>query len=233
MFFAASIASALTHLHDLGVVYRDLKPENILLDNEGFVRITDFGLSKDVGFDEKTQTFCGTPEYLAPEVLSGHGHGKEVDWWSLGTLIYEMLVGLPPFYSQNINRMYQKIMSADLKLPDSLSDDAKSILTLLLKRDPNERLGSKGGQQVMDHPWFSSIDFEALVAKQLKPPFVPKVKNEHDLRNIDTAFTSEAAVDSVVPDSALATAEARNKEGDTSFAGFTYAEGSALSGGGA
>jgi serine/threonine protein kinase len=109
-FYSAEIASAIGHLHSLGIVYRDLKPENILLDRIGHICITDFGLSKEISLDSKdgTKTFCGTPEYLAPEVLRGLGHGHAVDWWSLGTLIYEMLTGLPPFYNKNINYMYQK-----------------------------------------------------------------------------------------------------------------------------
>lgn len=223
-FYSAEIVCAIAHLHSLGIVYRDLKPENILLDSEGHICITDFGLSKEIKPDEGTHTFCGTPEYLAPEVLKGQGHGTAVDWWSLGTLIYEMLTGLPPFYSQNINMMYQKILNAELKFPSHVSPAAQDLLTGLLTRDPEKRLGngSDGYGAIKKHPFFSEIDWDKLEKKEIEPPFKPGVRSKTDISQIDTMFTGEKAVDSVVENSTLTDAK------DAHFDGFTYVSNNVL-----
>jgi len=222
--YAAQIASALAHLHGFDIVYRDLKPENILLDAEGHIRITDFGLSKQIESEDGTHTFCGTPEYLAPEVLKGKGHGCAVDWWSLGTLVFEMLTGLPPYYSQNINIMYQKILNGELRFPPYISEKAKSFLTGLLTRDVDERLGSNGFDEIKNHPFFEDIDWDKLLAKDFEPSFKPDVSGELDTSNIDPVFTSEQAVDSLVEKSALDDPEAAN------FEGFTFVAESDLAG---
>ena len=224
-FYVAQLAMALSHLHRCGVVYRDLKPENILLSAEGNIVITDFGLSKQLAPDGSTQTFCGTPEYLAPEILKGSSHGTAVDWWSLGTFMYEMITGLPPFYSPNMNIMYQKILSSEIKYPNYMSAEAQSLLAGLLNRDPEKRLGTtaeQDGDDVFAHPFFSGIDWDKLYKKAIPPPFVPTVRDITDLSNIDRAFTSERAVDSVVEDSVIA------QVAEADFEGFTFQADSVL-----
>jgi serine/threonine protein kinase len=225
-FYAAEIVCALAHLHSLGIVYRDLKPENILLNSEGHITITDFGLSKQID-EGGTHTFCGTPEYLAPEVLKGQGHGMAVDWWSLGTLIYEMLTGLPPFYSQNINIMYQKILNGELRFPSYVSSEAQSLLEGLLTRDVDKRLGSgaDGSFDIKKHVFFTGIDWEKLERKEIEPPFRPKVKSEVDTSQIDTAFTQEKPQDSLVEHSL---GDTLNKENN--FDGFTFVAPSQMEG---
>eukprot|EP01102_Stenamoeba_stenopodia_P008099 TRINITY_DN2301_c0_g1_i1.p1 TRINITY_DN2301_c0_g1~~TRINITY_DN2301_c0_g1_i1.p1 ORF type:complete len:415 (-),score=96.56 TRINITY_DN2301_c0_g1_i1:112-1356(-) len=216
--YAAEIACALSHLHSFGIVYRDLKPENILLDSEGHICITDFGLSKEIQ-SEDTHTFCGTPEYLAPEILKGQGHGTPVDWWSLGTLIYEMLTGLPPFYSQNVNLMYQRILSGDLRFPSFITPEAQSLLEGLLCREVSKRIGD---DTIKQHAFFKSIDWKKLEAKEIEAPFKPKVKNQTDVGMIDPMFTQETAVDSVVEKSVMEVAP------DVQFDNFTYVNPSAI-----
>jgi len=226
--YVAEIAMALGHLHGLGIVYRDLKPENILLDDAGHVCLTDFGLSKDIAPDDKAHTFCGTPEYLAPEIVTGAGHDKAVDWWSLGILLYELTVGIPPFYSQNVNEMYNKIQHGVLRFPPFLSAECKSIMQSLLHRDPKKRLGSNGDvEELKAHPFFKSLDFVKLYKKQISPGFKPKVKSSNDTQNFDSAFTSEPVVDSLVPTSQLSQTLQNHS---SAFDGFTYvaAKGSEL-----
>jgi RAC serine/threonine-protein kinase len=219
-FYAAEIASGLEYLHSQGVIYRDLKPENLLLTADGHIIMTDFGLSKEglAGSDDRTSTFCGTPEYLAPEILDGKGYGKAVDWWSFGTLMYEMMTGLPPFYCEDVQQMYNKIMSATLNIPETMSAEAGDLITKLLERDPDRRLQDPA--QIRSHPFFASINFTALAAKEIAPPFKPEVKGEMDINNIDAAFTDEPV--NMSDD---------DEEGDVSatddggFAGFTYVAG--------
>jgi RAC serine/threonine-protein kinase len=217
-FYAAEIVAGLEYLHSAGVIYRDLKPENLLLTHEGHIVMTDFGLSKE-GLherDDRTGTFCGTPEYLAPEVLEGKGYGKAVDWWSFGTLMYEMLTGLPPFYCEDVQQMYTKIMTAELETPDSVSPQAADLLAKLLDRNPDTRL--QDPPQIKKHPFFQPIDFEKLIKKQIKPPFVPEVRGEDDTSNIDSMFTDEPV--SIEED------EPATEGTGQSFEGFTYVGGS-------
>eukprot|EP01103_Thecamoeba_quadrilineata_P008598 TRINITY_DN18332_c0_g1_i1.p1 TRINITY_DN18332_c0_g1~~TRINITY_DN18332_c0_g1_i1.p1 ORF type:complete len:849 (-),score=172.18 TRINITY_DN18332_c0_g1_i1:76-2622(-) len=170
-FYAAEITVALEFLHGRGVIYRDLKPENVLLAGDGHIKLADFGFAKRL-LGDTTWTLCGTPEYLAPEVVSGKGHGKEADWWSLGIFIFEMLSGYPPFFDDNIYVVYQKILAGQVQYPSALSSAAKDlIMKLLLRRE--QRLGREGSQHIKEHPWFEGVSWEKAAQKMLTPPMMP------------------------------------------------------------
>ncbi|OCB91531.1 AGC/Akt protein kinase [Sanghuangporus baumii] len=217
-FYAAELLCALEHLHGFNVVYRDLKPENILLDFTGHIALCDFGLCKlNMSETEKTNTFCGTPEYIAPELLESQGYTKTVDWWTLGVLLFEMMTGLPPFYDENVNVMYQRILRDPLLFPPDMSHDAKSVMSGLLQRDPSKRLGHNGADEIKRHPFFARhVDWNLLLAKKIQPPFKPSVESVMDVANFDSEFTSETATDSVVLDSQL------SETVQDQFRGFTY-----------
>lgn len=187
-FYAAEIVLGLEYLHQHGIVYRDLKPENLLLDSEGHIKMTDFGLSKQ-GLndpDARTKTFCGTPEYLAPEVLQGHEYGKAVDWWSLGTLIFEMLTGLPPFYDEDVQRMYAQKMTAQLEVPEDVDPNAADLIAKFLDRNPATRLQDPAS--IKAHPWFADINWADLAAKRVKPAYKPPVTDQASIACIDEGF---------------------------------------------
>jgi len=188
-FYCAQIGSAVGHLHSLDIIYRDLKPENAVLDRDGNVCLTDFGLAKTgVQGAYAASTFCGTPEYLAPEFLMGGGHGKAVDWWSLGILLYEMLAGIPPFYSENVNEMYELILKKPLEFPDDMSPNARDLCTRLLDRNPDTRL--QDVRVFMSHPFFADIDWGKLLARQIPAPFKPATDAT---QNFDPEFTGMKA----------------------------------------
>ncbi|CAH8541778.1 unnamed protein product [Dicrocoelium dendriticum] len=190
-FYASEIILAIGHLHSLGIIYRDLKSENVLLDRQGHVKLTDFGLSKE-GFCT-TNTFCGTIEYMAPEIIKCEGHGKAVDWWSLGTLLFDMLSGGPPF-SQEESReaTTHKILTAAVKFPPSFSPEVTSLIRGLLKRDPKERLGSKEDvEEIKRHKFFRchDISWSDVYHRRLRPPFRPKLAADNDVSMFDPTFT--------------------------------------------
>jgi len=173
-FYAASVVLAFEFMHDRNIIYRDLKPENLLLDAQGFLKVTDFGFAKEIAKDGRTWTLCGTPDYLAPEIVSGKGHGKAVDWWTLGVLIYEMLASYPPFYDEEPMKTYQKIVSGKVNYPPHFSPEAVNLVGKLLQLKPANRLGViKGGAALIKaHPWFKGFDWNAHVQQKITPPIV-------------------------------------------------------------
>jgi serine/threonine protein kinase len=187
-FYAGEIGLALEFIHSHQVIYRDLKPENLVLDRLGHVNLTDFGLAKREVRD-MTHTFCGTPEYMAPELIQKKGHTFAVDWWSLGIFLYEMVSGLPPFYTQNVSEMYDLILHRPLTFPANFSPELKSLLSRLLERDPTKRLSS--GEEFRAHPFFRDLDFGKLYRKELRPEFVPDI-GSNDLKYFDKQFTQES-----------------------------------------
>ncbi|KAK5992560.1 Serine/threonine-protein kinase gad8 [Cladobotryum mycophilum] len=218
-FYTAELLCALECLHGFNVIYRDLKPENILLDYQGHIALCDFGLCKlEMKDEDSTNTFVGTPEYLAPELLKGEGYNKTVDWWTLGVLLYEMLTGLPPFYDENTNEMYRKILTASLNFPgyDVVPPAARDLLSKLLDRDPNKRLGVNGSTEIKSHPFFHGIDWKKLLQRKYEPTFKPNVTNALDTGNFDREFTEEPPQDSYVDDFVL------SQTMQAQFTGFSY-----------
>jgi len=198
---------ALGHLHEKEILYRDIKPENILIsaepDESGYLRLVDFGLAKNLKMGEKTNTFCGTPDYIAPEVIMGKDYDYTVDWWSIGILTYEMIVGCPPFYdaSNENSTMYRKICKQPVWFPDAkygikLSEPCQNFIKRLLDKNPKTRLGSNGGmKEVLADPWLSMIPIDAMMEKKLPAPYRPKKpENPYDVSKFDPQFTNEEAV---------------------------------------
>ncbi|EMC94181.1 hypothetical protein BAUCODRAFT_75293 [Baudoinia panamericana UAMH 10762] len=186
-FYAAEICLILEFLHEKeGVAYRDLKPENILIDAEGHLKLVDFGFAKKID-NRETYTLCGTPEYLAPEVIRNTGHGIAVDWWAFGILIYEFLVGQPPFWDQNPMKIYEQIVEGKVRYPSAMSQEARDIIGGLCTVDVTKRLGNvKGGAStVKAQPWFKSIDWDALYHRKMQGPIVPHLRSPDDTRNFD------------------------------------------------
>jgi CRP-like cAMP-binding protein len=190
-FYAAGVVLCFEYMHDRNIIYRDLKPENLLLDDLGYLKITDFGFAKVLPAAEKTFTFCGTPDYLAPEMVSKAGHTRAVDWWTLGVLIFEMIAGFPPFYDEDNcsnERVYQRILSGGIVYPPHFSAEACSLIGGLLQNKAHKRLGilPGGSKLIQEHPWFAGFDWGRFIRKEIQAPYVRKVQHKHDLSNFDS-----------------------------------------------
>ncbi|ODQ68203.1 kinase-like protein, partial [Nadsonia fulvescens var. elongata DSM 6958] len=240
-FYIAELILALEHLHNNDIVYRDLKPENILLDANGHIALCDFGLSKaDLSADNTTNTFCGTTEYLAPEVLlDDQGYTKMVDFWSLGVLIFEMCCGWSPFYAGDTQQMYKNIAFGKVKFPkDALSQEGRNFVKGLLNRNPKHRLGAiDDARELKAHAFFADINWDNLLKKQIVPPFKPHVTCETDTSNFDPEFTGMSSANfqtgqrNVNDFNGVANASVPLSPGiQAKFKGFTFVDDSAMDG---
>ncbi|XP_064630245.1 cGMP-dependent protein kinase 1-like isoform X2 [Lineus longissimus] len=188
-FYTACVIEAFTYLHNRGIVYRDLKPENLLLDDKGYVKLVDFGFAKKIGQGKKTWTFCGTPEYVAPEIILNKGHDISADYWSLGILMYELLTGSPPFSASDAMKTYNIILRGieAIEFSRKITKNAQNLIKKLCRDSPSERLGYRGGgtRDIQKHKWFDGFNWEGLKKRKLAPPIVPKIKGPTDVSNFD------------------------------------------------
>ncbi|XP_036816757.1 protein kinase C epsilon type [Oncorhynchus mykiss] len=220
-FYAAEVTSALMFLHQHGVIYRDLKLDNILLDAQGHCKLADFGMCKEgILNGVTTTTFCGTPDYIAPEILQELEYGPSVDWWALGVLMYEMMAGQPPFEADNEDDLFESILHDDVLYPVWLSKEAVSILKAFMTKSPNKRLGcviTQGLEEAIKvHPFFKDMDWVLLEQKRVKPPFKPRIKTKRDVNNFDQDFTREEPVLTPVEDAII------KQINQDEFKGFSY-----------
>uniref|UniRef100_A0AAX7T2B8 Protein kinase C n=1 Tax=Astatotilapia calliptera TaxID=8154 RepID=A0AAX7T2B8_ASTCA len=191
-FYSAEIICGLQFLHSKGIIYRDLKLDNVMLDCDGHIKIADFGMCKENVFgDNRATTFCGTPDYIAPEILLGQKYSFSVDWWSFGVLLYEMLIGQSPFHGDDEDELFESIRMDTPHYPRWISKESKDLLERLFERDPTRRIGIVGNIRL--HPFFKSINWQALEMREVEPPFKPKVKAPNDCSNFDREFLSEKA----------------------------------------
>ncbi|XP_014498057.1 serine/threonine-protein kinase AtPK2/AtPK19 [Vigna radiata var. radiata] len=212
--YAAEIVSAVSHLHSNGIMHRDLKPENILLDADGHVMLTDFGLAKQFEESTRSNSMCGTLEYMAPEIILGKGHDKAADWWSVGVLLFEMLTGKPPFCGGSPDKIQQKIVKDKIKLPAFLSSEAHSLLKALLQKEATKRLGCgvRGVEEIKGHKWFKQINWRKLEEREIQPSFIPEVAGTHCVANFEKRWTDMPVVDS----------PAASPNGGNPFKDFSY-----------
>lgn len=181
-FYAAQVLLALEYLHENNIVYRDLKLDNILLGLDGYIKLADYGLCKEgIGYESLTTTFCGTPEFMAPEIISGQPYSRTVDWWAFGVLIYEMVLGQSPFSGSSEDEIFRSILHASVKYPITMDLDAHSLVKRLLVKDPKQRLGASAAdaKDIKQHPYFRDVKFDELLAKTVQPPYMPKLVCVH------------------------------------------------------
>ena len=198
--YIAEIILIFDYLHNKNIIYRDLKPENILIHKSGFLKLTDFGFAKVV--EGRTYTLCGTPEYLAPEIILNKGHGKPVDWWTCGILLYEMIAGIDPFSDDDPMMVYQKILKGKIKFPSGFDSNAKSLIKHLLDSDLTKRYGNlkNGVKDITGHRFFKSLDWDKLLKKEIPPPYVPKVKSNNDISNFSAYPDSDTPAPAIKKD---------------------------------
>ncbi len=216
-FYIIELILGLEFLHKNNVIYRDLKPENLLMDTDGHIKISDFGLSKILEDpDDKTYTLCGTPQYIAPEILKNKGYDKSVDWWALGCFLYEMLTGCLPFKIPRGNKINPKIYEEPLRFPPNINSDAINLINQLLNVNPKKRLGygDNDAKKIKEHPYFKDVDWNKYWNKEIQPPFVPELDSEMDLKYFDKMFTDEPL------NSNRPTVMSRTRS--TEYRGFTY-----------
>uniref|UniRef100_A0A7S2JMW5 Protein kinase domain-containing protein n=2 Tax=Haptolina brevifila TaxID=156173 RepID=A0A7S2JMW5_9EUKA len=199
-FYGACIVAALSYLHDQLIAHRDLKPENVLIDARGYLKLIDFGFAKVIE-EPPTRTFCGTPEYLAPEIVSNKGHGLPVDWWTVGIIVYEMLSKKTPFCNDDVMTMYDSIMKGTIEFGWFFNWDAKNLIKSLCTKDPTERLGTArgpldpSGKAVREHEFFKSIDFTQLEHQTLPAPYVPRIASATDTSNFEPEESDDESDD--------------------------------------
>jgi protein-serine/threonine kinase len=214
-FYACEVILAIEYIHDkLDIMYRDLKPENILLDSSGHIKVTDFGLSTST---KKAFSFSGTPEYFAPEILAEKGYDKSVDWWSLGCLLYEMLAGQPPYKYKTKPQLFNDILNNKPIMPSYFSKESVDLLSRLMTKNPEERLGFKGSVEIKEHPFFKVLDWEEISSKKRNPPIVPILTKADDVRNFDKTFVNEPVKETPPMQNPKLATDPRNN-----FNGFSY-----------
>jgi protein-serine/threonine kinase len=215
-FYTSELLLAIGYMHSLNIIYRDLKPENVLLDAVGHAKLTDFGLSKEGVEDNfSAKSMCGTPEYLAPEILDKKGHGKAVDWYSLGALTYEMLTGLPPYYTRDREKLFDRIRRAELSYPTYVTANAQDLLKKMLLRNPDQRLGggANGQEDIKANSFFAGTDWAAVMSKSIPPPFTPSCSADGGVpKYVDKEFL----------DMPVANSEVGGGADVAHFEGFTY-----------
>lgn len=202
-FYAACIILALDDLHSNNILYRDLKLENLLVDDCGYLKVGDFSLSKIMKTRDKTFTFCGTPEYLSPEIIKGEGYDRKADIWALGIIIYELLFGIAPFFNSDIMKLYENICFTKLNFPERqpLTMHCEDLIKRLLNKNPDERLGYSGAKEIKDHFFFHDISFDDIYSKKLTAPISNQVKDPLAVSNFEQMFTSEEVRYSLIEES--------------------------------